>query len=82
MRQGKERGWIASKMSTPHMEQLQNTPPEQRASAMLVNRICPNLRFSFLVLFCVQIVSVLSLAFFHGKQVTKCAKEWVYFACQ
>lgn len=38
--QGKERGWIVSKMSTPHTEQLQNTPPGQRASAVLVSRIC------------------------------------------
>lgn len=38
--QGKERGWIASKMSTSRTEQLQNTPPGQRASAVLVSRIC------------------------------------------
>lgn len=38
--EGKERGWIVSKMSTPHTEQLQNTPPGQRASAVLVSRIC------------------------------------------
>lgn len=38
--QGKERGWIASKMSTPHAEQLQNTPPGQRAGAVLFSRVC------------------------------------------